>query len=71
MCKIMKNLFQSVNFCRNLSDVDKDGNLKAEEFILAMHLVDLAKSGQPLPSLLPPELIPPTLRYADAKKSYL
>ncbi|XP_066554752.1 intersectin-2 isoform X5 [Amia ocellicauda] len=46
----------------NLSDVDKDGKLKAEEFILAMHLVDIAKSGQPLPLTLPTDLIPPLLR---------
>uniref|UniRef100_A0A669EBH7 Intersectin 2b n=1 Tax=Oreochromis niloticus TaxID=8128 RepID=A0A669EBH7_ORENI len=46
--------------CRNLADVDKDGKLQAEEFILAMHLVDLAKSGQPLPLTLPTELVPPS-----------
>uniref|UniRef100_A0A3B5A133 Intersectin-2-like n=1 Tax=Stegastes partitus TaxID=144197 RepID=A0A3B5A133_9TELE len=43
-----------------LADVDKDGKLKAEEFILAMHLVDMAKSGQPLPLTLPTELVPPS-----------
>ncbi|XP_058485779.1 intersectin-2b isoform X2 [Solea solea] len=47
-----------------LADVDKDGKLKAEEFILAMHLVDLAKSGLPLPLTLPSELVPPSLRGA-------
>uniref|UniRef100_A0A8D3DXJ7 Intersectin 2b n=1 Tax=Scophthalmus maximus TaxID=52904 RepID=A0A8D3DXJ7_SCOMX len=46
-----------------LADVDKDGKLKAEEFILAMHLVDMAKSGQPLPLTLPTELVPPSQRY--------
>lgn len=51
--------------CRNLADVDKDGKLKAEEFILAMHLVDVAKSGQPLPLTLPTELVPPSQRYVD------
>uniref|UniRef100_A0A669DA04 Intersectin 2b n=1 Tax=Oreochromis niloticus TaxID=8128 RepID=A0A669DA04_ORENI len=50
--------------CRNLADVDKDGKLQAEEFILAMHLVDLAKSGQPLPLTLPTELVPPSQRSA-------
>uniref|UniRef100_A0AAX7VJG8 Osteoclast-stimulating factor 1 n=1 Tax=Astatotilapia calliptera TaxID=8154 RepID=A0AAX7VJG8_ASTCA len=49
----------------NLADVDKDGKLQAEEFILAMHLVDLAKSGQPLPLTLPTELVPPSQRYVD------
>uniref|UniRef100_A0A672G3B7 Intersectin 2b n=1 Tax=Salarias fasciatus TaxID=181472 RepID=A0A672G3B7_SALFA len=43
-----------------LSDVDKDGKLTAEEFILAMHLVDMAKSGQVLPLTLPNELVPPS-----------
>uniref|UniRef100_A0A8B9GXJ5 Intersectin 2b n=1 Tax=Astyanax mexicanus TaxID=7994 RepID=A0A8B9GXJ5_ASTMX len=47
----------------NLADMDKDGKLKAEEFILAMHLVDIAKQGQPLPITLPVDLVPPSLRY--------
>ncbi|XP_062891102.1 intersectin-2b isoform X2 [Mobula hypostoma] len=46
----------------NLADVDQDGKLRAEEFILAMHLIDMAKSGQPLPITLPPELTPPSFR---------
>ncbi|XP_025062320.1 intersectin-1 isoform X1 [Alligator sinensis] len=46
----------------NLSDVDQDGKLTAEEFILAMHLIDVAMSGQPLPPVLPPEYIPPSFR---------
>uniref|UniRef100_A0A452SWJ9 Intersectin 1 n=1 Tax=Ursus americanus TaxID=9643 RepID=A0A452SWJ9_URSAM len=29
----------------NLSDIDQDGKLTAEEFILAMHLIDVAMSG--------------------------
>lgn len=48
--------------CRTLADADKDGKLKAEEFILAMHLVDVAKSGQTLPLTLPAELLPPSQR---------
>ncbi|KAI1241427.1 Intersectin-1, partial [Lamprotornis superbus] len=46
----------------NLSDIDQDGKLTAEEFILAMHLIDVAMSGQPLPPALPPEFIPPSFR---------
>uniref|UniRef100_A0A6Q2X5N2 Intersectin 2b n=1 Tax=Esox lucius TaxID=8010 RepID=A0A6Q2X5N2_ESOLU len=46
----------------NLADVDKDGKLRGEEFILAMHLVDMAKTGQPLPLTLPTDLIPPSQR---------
>uniref|UniRef100_A0A4W3J9E3 Intersectin 1 n=1 Tax=Callorhinchus milii TaxID=7868 RepID=A0A4W3J9E3_CALMI len=48
----------------NLSDIDQDGKLTAEEFILAMHLIDMAMSGQPLPPGLSRELIPPTFRRA-------
>ncbi|XP_077173072.1 intersectin-2 isoform X2 [Paroedura picta] len=46
----------------SLADVDGDGQLKAEEFILAMHLTDVARAGQPLPLTLPPELVPPSFR---------
>ncbi|XP_043919490.1 intersectin-2 [Protopterus annectens] len=46
----------------NLADIDRDGKLKADEFILAMHLTDMARSGQPLPLVLPPELVPPSFR---------
>ncbi|XP_069492319.1 intersectin-1 isoform X2 [Ambystoma mexicanum] len=46
----------------NLSDIDQDGKLTAEEFILAMHLIDMAMSGQPLPPVLPADYIPPTFR---------
>uniref|UniRef100_A0A5F4WKK8 Intersectin 2 n=1 Tax=Callithrix jacchus TaxID=9483 RepID=A0A5F4WKK8_CALJA len=45
-----------------LADIDGDGQLKAEEFILAMHLTDMAKAGQPLPLTLPPELVPLSFR---------
>uniref|UniRef100_A0A3P9JUN1 Intersectin 2a n=1 Tax=Oryzias latipes TaxID=8090 RepID=A0A3P9JUN1_ORYLA len=47
---------------RYLADVDKDGQLRADEFILAMHLVDMAKTGYPLPLTLPQDLVPPSLR---------
>lgn len=43
--------------------MNKDGKLQAEEFILAMHLVDMAKMGQPLPMALPSELVALTMRY--------
>ena len=33
-----------------LSDVDSDGRLSAEEFILAGHFCDLAMKGEPLPT---------------------
>lgn len=46
----------------SLSDIDQDGKLTAEEFILAMHLIDMAMSGVPLPPVLPPDYLPPTFR---------
>uniref|UniRef100_A0A4W6BLU1 Intersectin-1 n=1 Tax=Lates calcarifer TaxID=8187 RepID=A0A4W6BLU1_LATCA len=46
----------------SLSDIDQDGKLTAEEFILAMHLIDMAMSGLPLPPVLPAEYLPPTFR---------
>ena len=42
----------------NLSDIDQDGKLTAEEFILAVHLIDVDMSGQPLRPALPSEYIP-------------
>ncbi|KAK5853067.1 hypothetical protein PBY51_006889 [Eleginops maclovinus] len=45
-----------------LADVDKDGQLQADEFILAMHLVDMAKTGRPLPLTLPQDMVPPSFR---------
>ncbi|XP_069092135.1 intersectin-2 isoform X1 [Pleurodeles waltl] len=46
----------------SLSDIDGDGKLRADEFVLAMHLTDMAKAGRPLPLTLPPELVPPSFR---------
>ncbi|XP_014247399.1 intersectin-1 isoform X2 [Cimex lectularius] len=45
-----------------LSDMDADGRLSCEEFVLALHLCDMARNGETLPTTLPPNLIPPTLR---------
>ena len=42
-----------------LSDVDADGLLSLEEFVLAMHLTNArVKAGLRLPSTLPPHLLP-------------
>ena len=51
-----------------LADVDGDGRLSTEEFILAGYLCDLALKGEPLPAVgaLPPALVPPTLRNGPA-----
>uniref|UniRef100_A0A6B0VEU5 Putative endocytic adaptor protein intersectin n=1 Tax=Ixodes ricinus TaxID=34613 RepID=A0A6B0VEU5_IXORI len=42
----------------DLSDVDQDGALDEEEFIVAMHLVYKALDNCPIPSVLPAELMP-------------
>lgn len=41
-----------------MADFDKDGKLTYEEFILAMHLCDYAKTGATLPTILPVDLHP-------------
>lgn len=41
-----------------LSDVTKDGALTLQEFNTAMHLVVLRRNHIPLPSVLPPQLVP-------------
>ncbi|XP_041351400.1 intersectin-1-like isoform X2 [Gigantopelta aegis] len=45
-----------------LSDVDNDGKLTCDEFCIAMHLSDLARSGVTLPPKLPAELVPASMR---------
>lgn len=45
-----------------LSDLDKDGMLDAEEFALAMHLMNIKLNGHDLPADLPRHLIPPNRR---------
>ncbi|OQR76058.1 intersectin-2-like [Tropilaelaps mercedesae] len=45
-----------------LSDIDTDGRLTSEEFVLAMHLCELSRSGQQLSATLPVDLVPPSYR---------
>lgn len=45
-----------------LSDMDSDGRLGCEEFVLAMYLCEMSSLGDTIPSKLPPELIPPSFR---------
>ncbi|XP_027488906.1 EH domain-containing protein 2-like, partial [Corapipo altera] len=45
-----------------LSDVDRDGMLDAEEFALAGHLIGAKLEGRGLPADLPPRLVPPSKR---------
>ena len=46
----------------DLSDVDKDGYLDLQEFVIAMFLVDMAKQGHELPAQLNDEMVPPQKR---------
>lgn len=46
-----------------LSDMDSDGRLGCDEFVLAMYLCDLAQQGETIPTVLPPDLIPPAFRH--------
>lgn len=45
-----------------LADIDSDGRLSCDEFLLAMHLCEIASQGEQIPAKLPPDLIPPTFR---------
>ena len=56
--------------CRNLSDLDKDGQLNIEEFALAMHFVEVAKHGQSLPLAVPPELLPPSFQSRQPNNAF-
>lgn len=52
-----------------LSDMDSDGRLGCEEFVLAMYLCDMAAQGDPIPTILPLELIPPSFRKGSRQGS--
>lgn len=45
-----------------LADIDQDGALDLDEFILAMHLCRHVHGGSPVPETLPPHLVPPPKR---------
>jgi hypothetical protein len=45
-----------------LSDIDKDGSLDLEEFVIAKVLIDNLKSGAPMPNKLDDFMIPPSKR---------
>ncbi|KAI7810341.1 putative epidermal growth factor receptor substrate 15-like 1-like [Triplophysa rosa] len=46
----------------DLSDIDRDGHLDKDEFAVVMRLVYAAREKEPVPSALPPSLIPPSKR---------
>ncbi|VDO13647.1 unnamed protein product [Haemonchus placei] len=45
-----------------LADVDRDGQLDADEFALANYLINLKLEGHELPVELPKHLVPPSKR---------
>ena len=45
-----------------LSDLDKDGSMNAEEFALCCYLLESVKNGKQLPQQLPDAYIPPSFR---------
>uniref|UniRef100_A0A4W4EMK6 Epidermal growth factor receptor pathway substrate 15 n=1 Tax=Electrophorus electricus TaxID=8005 RepID=A0A4W4EMK6_ELEEL len=45
-----------------LSDIDRDGMLDKDEFAVAMYLVYRALENEPVPTALPPSLVPPSKR---------
>ena len=47
---------------RSLADIDNNGSLTVDEFCVALHLVEMTKLGQTLPSVLPLDLVPPAYR---------
>lgn len=47
----------------DLSDIDKDGSLDLQEFVIAMFLIDQAKKGTEMPARLDDEMIPPQKRH--------
>lgn len=52
-----------------MSDINKDGQLELDEFIIAMHLINLFKSGVTLPSVLPEDMIPAKFRKVNLTRS--
>lgn len=47
----------------NLSDIDKDGYLDLEEYVIAMFLCDaVIQKGRPIPAELPTSVVPPRKR---------
>lgn len=48
----------------DLADISKSGQLNRDEFAIAMYLIVQQRSnpGIPLPEVLPPNLVPPSMR---------
>lgn len=48
----------------DLADINSEGQLSRDEFAVAMYLIRQQRKGDQLPTTLPPQLIPPSLRTA-------
>ena len=63
MQNVCQNRTEHLSQCfRNLADIDGDGRLVHDEFIVALHYIAIAKSGKPMPASLPPDVVPPSYR---------
>ncbi|PIO60237.1 hypothetical protein TELCIR_18271, partial [Teladorsagia circumcincta] len=52
-----------------LCDINRTGKLNQEQFALIVHLVNMRKRGEELPSTLPQFLIPPSLRVLSVSEN--
>lgn len=50
-----------------LSDIDSDGRLSCDEFVLAMYLCEIISQGEKIPDQLPAELVPPSFRKSTSR----
>jgi epidermal growth factor receptor substrate 15 len=48
-----------------LSDLDQDGQLDRDEFLIALQLINKAKEGNTIPDQLPPSLLPFKVRHSS------
>jgi hypothetical protein len=53
---------ESLRAVWELSDLDKDGVLDADEFAVAMYLCRQAQNGEAVPKVLPDNAVPPSKR---------
>lgn len=51
-----------------LADMDSDGRLSCDEFVLAMYLCEMASQGEPIPVKLPTDMIPPSFRKTSTSR---
>jgi hypothetical protein len=61
---LSRQVLVKTSFERYLSDIDRDGYFDHDEYVVAMFLVDaVIQKGRPIPSELPPSVIPPRKRH--------